>query len=283
MPDVRYLAELYKRTMSALYQEVRPVVAGTLGDGTTTKRVEVADSRVHVYFRPKLNDAELWEVRHLVSDVPRWHGWPALCAYNKEIGEWEVVSTDVDALPGYFETFDFRYVTEHASQHIINEEDVGNDPVWIYRRAIVNLRPRPAPDDTLRLYVQEGALPFPVHDTWAGGYGPELGRYVPSTGEVWITHYIVDTATGAELRASVGSSHPQALRYDVDPPDVPPGAVPIGYVALASDATELTEAVIWDARKLWCPISYLEDLLDQLAHIRQYYDHMWRLHLEGEL
>jgi len=243
----------------------------------------VPDSRIHVYFRPKLNDAELWEVRHLTSEVPRWHGWPALCAFNKEIGEWEVVKTDVDALPGYFDTFDLRYVTEHAAQHIINEEDVGHDPVWIYRRAMVNLRPRPAPDDSLRLYIQEGALPFPTHVTWSGGYGPELDRYVPSAGEVWVTHYIADTDIGAVCRVSVGTSHPQELRYEIDPPVAPPGTIPVAHIALSTDATSLSESVIWDARQLWCPISYLEELLDQLAQTRQYYDQMWRLHIEGEL
>jgi len=264
MPDYQHLANLFHESTGRLFQRRKAIISGTLGDGTTTKRVEVPDSTIHVYFRPKLNSAELWEVRHLTSSVPRWHGWPVLCEYNPEVGQWEVAQTDVDALPGYFDSFDFRYVTEHAAQHMFNEVHLGHDPVWIYRRMIVNLRPQTPEDGSLRVYVMEGDLPFNETQHWNGGFGPDLTASKPASGEVWVTHYL--QRDGA-LAIVVGDSHPASLRYDVDPPTAPMGTVPIAYVALASDSTTVTDAMLWDARRLVGAVGDSENMNRQLAWV----------------
>lgn len=280
MIDIRQLAGIFKSTQDTRYQRKPRVAVGRLGDGTTTKRVDVPGSTIHVFFRPILSDTELWQVRHTVSDVPRWHNWPVLCVFNIKIGEWEVAETDVDALPGYYDSFDFRYVTAHAAQHIYNENDIGHDPVWVYRRMIVDLRPRPAPDSSLRLYIQRGDLPYHGHLFWPGGYGPELTRHQVANNEVWVTHYI---KRNAEIGIRVGSAHPAELRDAVEPLTAPIGTVPISYVALSDSLTTLTEAEIYDARKIACTVSGYDQVLENLQQFI-YLVEEWQIkHAEGEL
>lgn len=278
MVDYQHLADQFKTTMDRAYQRLPKLVAGVLGDGTTTKRVEVPESRIHVFFRPKLSsEVELWEVRHLVSSVPRWHGWPVLCAFNDKIGEWEVSETDVDALPSYFDSFDFRYVAEHHTQHEFNEVNKGHDAVWVYRRMIVNLRATAPEDDSLRIFVLQGDLPFEDYPRWEDGFGPNLTSYKPAAGyEKWITHYI--DSTGA-IGIIEGESRPPSQRYTVAPPNPPPGSVPICYIALGSEDTTVTDAMIWDARLICGTFGERELTNDQLAWLESEMDYALTRHV----
>ena len=283
MPDYAYLGGLLRTVADQIYQHRPRTQAGKLGDGTTTKRVAVANSTIHVYFRPNLNTSELWEVRHINPNVPRYHGWPCMVRWNETLKDWEVAETDVDQMPGFYNSFDFAHVMEHGSQHEYREDDPGHDPVWIYRRAIVNLRPRPAPDDTLRLYIQRGALPFSDHPRWLDGYGPYLSGYLPATGERWLTHYIVNEPGGAVCRIAAGATYPADYRWRVNPPDAPAGTVAIAYVALGAGATELSEQVIWDARQLWAEVSMTQILLRRMAARFAYLEKLIEKHIAGEL
>jgi hypothetical protein len=246
------LADLFTSTVDGKYQRKPKVIAGILGDGTSEKRVEVPGSKIHVYFRPRLAE-EIWEVRHLVGGVPRVHAWPVRCVYNERVRQWDVLEIDEDAFPGYYEGFDFHRLTDHAKQHIINEEEVGFDAVWLYRRAIVNLRAQPPDDGSFRIYVQSGELPFRKNQFWPGGYCPDLLPHIPSTDgeERWVTVYF---KTDGTLSVIGGVIHSPGLRFEVDPPYPLPGTVPICYVALPYGIVEITEAEIWDGRRIIGPM-----------------------------
>lgn len=280
--DVKRLAYRLRSVLDGGYLRKPRTVAGVLGDGTTTQRVAVSGSNIHVFFRPLMSSAELWEVRHLTPSVPRWHGWPVLCAYNEKIKQWEIAETDTDRLPGYLDQPEWGRIAAHAEQHIINEDAVGYDPVWVYRRAIVNLRPRTPPDDTMRIYVQPGALPFPDHPLWPGGYGPELSRYIPATAGmgIWATHYFRADGT---LKLTVGSEYARAVRSFVDPPAAPARTVCVAFVAVENGLAALTESEIFDGRRLFSEVSATDAIIDLFQAYVQHNEQMWRLHIEGEL
>jgi len=279
--NIAFLANLLRRALDTKYERLPKRVAGRLGDGTTTERVDVLGSTIHVYFRPMLSETtEIWEVLHTTASIPRWHNWPVICIFNERIQKWEVYATDTDALPGLFESFDFRYVTEHASQHIINEDAAGHDPVWVYRRAIVNLRPRPPPDSSFRIFVDNGTLPFADNPLWVGEYGPDLSLYVPNSGEVWVTHYIREDG---KISATVGAVHPISMRHLVSPPAPPPGTVQVAFVALTSSLTTIGEADIWDGRELWAPTQIVSMLEEQIVELHNRIDGLIIRITEGDI
>ena len=255
MADVDSIARQLAEYLSNRYSNKKQRVHGVLGNGAGT--VDIDGMPDFVYFRPVFSTRELWKVIHRNANVPRWNDFPVVVEQLEDSNDYQVISVDWNALAEQTDIA-LHYIKEHAQQHIINEQHIPHDPVWIYRRGIVLLRGEPADNGKLQIYVKPGDLCFRDMPYWPGGYGPELDDYKPASGYVWITHYIT---RDLDVDIQVSSTNASA------PVSPPAGCIPICYVKLSSDATEITENDIYDAR---LTVAHLPAAIDvQAQHVGQ--------------
>lgn len=246
MTEPKQIAARLKDALGALYKVKTRQAPGLLGDGTTEERVIVTGATQRVWFRPDPYPNALWQPIHLRSDVPLFHGMAAIAEFNELDGEWYIQQIDRKKYAEQ-EDFELRYLPAHADQHIINEDSIPSDPVWVYRRAMAMLRGSPPADSSLRVYIQSGDLPFSNNVYWPGGYTGDLTGSLPAAGnQVWLTLSItsagaIDTNTGSEFAEGLMALNP--------PPDPDVGNVSICHVLLSDGTTSITETEIWDARR----------------------------------
>ena len=246
MKTPRELARRLERALGSLFMPKKPRIQGLLGDGTTEQRVAVPGSDDRVYFRPDPFENAVWEPLLRDTSIPAWHGYPVIAEFNESDAEWYVVEADWNKV-GQQEDIQLKYLASHAVQHSINEDSVPSDPVWIYRRAMVMLRPEVPADSTFRLYVLEGDLPWGDPNHFFAGYGPFLSASLPgSPNQRWVTHYI---STEGYIEIVEGDAHLAADEDANPPPTAPDGTVPVAYVLVQHDSTALTESMIFDARR----------------------------------
>lgn len=246
MSEPRQIANLMRDALNALYKRRTRQVPGLIGDGTTEERVIVTGATQRVWFRPDPYPNALWQPIHLSGDVPLLHGMAAIVEFNETDGEWYVQQIDRKKYAEQ-ESLDLRYLPAHASQHVINEDSIPSDPVWVYRRAMAMLRGSPPGDGTLRVYVQSGDLPYTASPYFSGAYTADLTSYLPSAGnQKWLT---ISITSAAAIDINAGSEFTEGLSGINAPPDADDGAVPICHVLLSDDTSTITEAEIWDARR----------------------------------
>lgn len=247
MTEPRLIAEQLKNVLDQSYRTRPRRITGSLGDGTTEERVVVSGAPDRVYFRPEPYPAEIWQVLHVNANVPQIFGFRVICEYDPETADWSVVDVDRNAYVN--EVSPLFAVRAHGAQHVLNETNIGSDPVYVYRQMVMSLRPEVPPDSSLRVYIERGALPFPGVTEWPGDYSPDLTSYQPASNEIWLTLYIgVDGTVGVEEGAA---SFLPTMRAYTAPPEPPVGTIPICYIALSATATTITRSELYDARIFW--------------------------------
>lgn len=228
--------------IKSIYRPRPKRLAGSLGDGTTAERVRVDDRPLYVYFRPEPYPEELWQVLSERADVPDWHGLRVVVELDDERKEWFITGIDRAAYEAPDET-DTLYLRAHGRQHEYGQAVQGDDPAWIHREQLLQLRAATPPDGSLRVYIENGDLPFVDYPTWAGAYGPDLTSYVPGSGSIWVLHYISHLD---------GTCH---ITDGASPPTPPVGCVPICYVLLTAGDTAVVRSMIWPAGRLYGQVS----------------------------
>lgn len=246
MSEPKRIAAKLKDALSGLFKVKTRQVGGLLGDGTTEQRVIVSGATQRVWFRPDPYPNALWQPIHLKSNVPLFHGMAAIAEFNESDGEWYIQQIDRKKYAEQ-EDFELRYVPAHARQHSINEDSIPSDPTWIYRRGVVMLRGSVLGDSSLRVFIQPGDLPFTTNTYWPGGFTADQTGNLPAGGnQVWLTISLTSSLT---IDVNVGSEFAEGLSLINAPPDPDAGNVPICYVLLSDDTSEITETIIWDARR----------------------------------
>ena len=283
--NTKTLADIFVSAMGSAFVLKPDEVPGHLGDGTTVNRVLVDDAAGdRAYFRPQPYANEVWEVLHRDSSVPTWPDFPVVVRKTEDGKDWIVVRADYNSLARQ-EDMGLRYVAAHASQHMIRDEHVPDDPVYVYRRALVSLRGQIADDGTLRVYVQPGSLPYLSPNWYSGGFGPHLDGLIPTSGERWVHHYLDQSAA---IKVVAGDQHATSDRELYPAPASPEWTVPIVNVLLYSTTTALAEeANMYDARKVVMPnmrndAPGLWSIKQLIMAFMKEYDAMWTLHLKGE-
>lgn len=251
MSDPRTQAGQLLDALGARFQPRPDDTPGLLGDGTTANTVVVEGGGDLVYFRPSTS-REIWQVLHRNANVPISADYPVIVRRNED-GDREVYRADFNALARQ-EQMTLRYTGPHAGTHVLQDATaLPSDPVWVYRRAIVELRGGPALDGTCRLYVQGGHLPWGTE--YGGGYGALLTSYIPTgTQQRWITHYVGIDET---VHIVAGTSHEPYQASSYPPAATPAGSIPIANVLLtASTGSNLIETEIYDTRTMAGPVDY---------------------------
>lgn len=210
----------------------------------------VMNRQGYIWVREQRNDGAIFQVFN--DCVKRLVGLYVLV--SDEYGppyRRRVVGVDWDVTPN---TSDFPQnhvptVYSHALSHEWQDTYPAADAISVYPRAIVPMRVNPSIEGGVKIDITRGIYSssgIPI--SYAGEVGYELTSYVPATGYSLGVLVYLDLATGAVSHV-LGTAVLNTLA--VTYPDMLSYTIPLAYIKLTGDMTELLESnIILDLRPI---------------------------------
>lgn len=147
----------------------------------------------------------------------------------------EILRSDVESTAGFTDTAGLD-LQNHASSHLVGE---GDDPLFIYARAVVMLLTYPGSGLTVKVspysYLRDGQLV-----RFSGSLAYDLSSHEPSAGLARWVLVGLNVQTGA-LSAVAGDTAVDTLSITPPFPTIPADVVASAYVRLAGGQTEFLE------------------------------------------
>jgi len=246
-----------KRNLEALLsgkQDKPHIIPGELGayvDGNPT--VEVAGRNGWVWVRLRGNESE--RVQAYNPTVANHYGLPVLVRrheYDPKV--WEVIGRDSMKYESYQTDSQVANLPEHGHSHSFSGKDyTGNDIVWVYKRQLTPLLPRPNETGTMALYIMPGYYySAGNYKYWPGSGTESLSGYLPTgsqTGKFVTVSIEGDTGVLLYTEGETFSAYnPPNNITELIPIPSETSAIPIASIFLMASKTFLAWADIFDMR-----------------------------------